>query len=260
MRATRSAVAALGLVAGTAAAGTAQTWYTRSTCAPGALRVCAAVSAASVQVGSQWQIRLKVWNIFDGTLANGLSHSLTAVGLYAAGWTGSTSLASATFYTATSTFAADQWSGGAGDIFNWGGGGGLSAKLARELDASGGTDGINQALVGCAVIDGVPPRQPTCFPGTPYLELVFNMSDEFDLATQNWYFRYHSQEVAGGGCSVRMDEQFGAADDLTPEEEAACLGATSVPEPVTIALLGSGLLGLGGVTRRRRRGVGSPAN
>ena len=87
---------ALGLLAGSSPAA-AQTWYNRSTCSPGGLKICAAISAASVQTGSQWQIRLKVWNLFDGTAANGLSYALTAVGLYAASWSGNASLSSATF-------------------------------------------------------------------------------------------------------------------------------------------------------------------
>jgi hypothetical protein len=241
------------------AAGTlqAQTWYNRTYCSPGGLKICAAISATSYQVGSQWKVGLRVWNLFDGSALNGVSYSLTAIGLYHTTFnypnSNQPTLADARIWTsATTWFSASDWSYSQGnDIANW------SNAVGAKLDLRGGSTGQNQALVGCAVVDGVPPREPTCYPTTPYLELTFDVaSNGFDLTSNGWYFRFHGQEVDGlTGCSLRVDEQYGV-QEMSAEQTDACTAVeitTTTPEPVSMILLASGLAGVGGARLMRRR-------
>ena len=78
------------------------------------------------------------------------------------------------------------------------------------------------------------------------------------------YARSHVQSFGDNGCSIKPDSRD-TGDHLVgtaAEADAAC-GTTfddggggtdsTVPEPFTMVLLGSGLLGLGGVKLRRRR-------
>lgn len=240
MKRFRVVLGGIGLVAAIAAQPAAAQTYgpIRSYCSPGSLRVCAAVSAASYQVGTSWRVSLKVWNLFGN---DGLSHTLTAIGLYNAGWSGTASLLGGSYVNGSTTTALSQWTAPANAIQTWGGG------FMAGIDLSARSTGINEGLVGCNVTAGVPPRLATCLP-TSYALLDFSTSQQFDLAS-TWDFRYHSQEVDGTGCSLRVDSQYGVQTDAATAAECGNV----VPEPITMVLLGSGLAGVGGAGLLRRR-------
>jgi len=79
-------------------------WLTRSPkpadaasyCSPSALQVCAAFTASTAQVAGVWHLYLHVWNVWDGTAANGLSHAITFAGI-GSSWSGTAVLVSARF-------------------------------------------------------------------------------------------------------------------------------------------------------------------
>ena len=240
MRKLRIVLGGMGLVAVVAAQPAAAQVFSpiRTACSPGALRVCAAVSAASYQVGTSWRVQLKVWNLYG---SDGLSYTLTAIGLYSAGWQGHASLLSGQYVTGSGSTALTKWGSPANDIKTWGGG------FMAGIDVSSGGQGIQEGLVGCNVTSGVPPRLTTCLP-TSYVLLDFSVNQEFSLAG-DWQFRYHAQEVAGTGCSLRVDSQYGVQQDAETAGECGSV----IPEPITMVLLGSGLAGVGGAGLIRRR-------
>lgn len=71
--------------------------------------------------------------------------------------------------------------------------------------------------------------------------------------------RVHIQSYSEDQCSVKLDSRLAVDDDgnLTDGFFSGddCRPSTSVPEPVSTLLLGSGLLGVGMVARRRRNGL-----
>jgi hypothetical protein len=70
-----------------------------------------------------------------------------------------------------------------------------------------------------------------------------NLADGFGI-------RAHIQDY--GNCSLRVDSETGLFGTWTDANIDEC-GTVTVPEPVSLFLLGSGLLGVGGVAMRRRR-------
>lgn len=209
-------------------------------CINDAFVVCASVR---VNVSATGNLTMQVWNLegmsFGGTPL-GVAHTMTAIGLYHTGaWAGTGTYNSAKYVTgAGGTDVTGFWSTrGASDISTLGG---VAVGLAT---GSRGNDGIN----GCTQLPGGT-KWLTCgsFPGSPYMEFKFQLSgwDKNTMSASEFELRWHSQQIGPNGAySLKCDT--GGYGGYGP--------CSQVPEPFTIALLGSGLMGVGGVGFIRRR-------
>ena len=213
-------------------------FYFDNYCVSGAFPVCASVRVFA----HENNLTLQVWNL-EGPLASGglgTPHTLTSVGLYHAGtaWTGTVVGFNSYYVTGGGATSLNSlWSQPASDI-------GTLAGI--DVEASAGASG-NDGIIGCTNPGGGD-KVATClsFPGTPYVQFDFSLSTSFAL--NDLELRWHSQQ-AGPDAERSLKCDTGGAGDY-PE-------CSVVPEPVTMALLATGLAGIGGAgfLRRRRRGL-----
>lgn len=98
------------------------------------------------------------------------------------------------------------------------------------------------------------------------LRIAFTSTDLAGYLGGGVYARAHIQDFGDSGCSIKPDSRD-TGDHLVgtaAEADAACgttytppggggSGDSTVPEPISMVLLGSGLLGIGGARLRRRR-------
>ena len=204
-------------------------------CISGAFPVC-----ASVRVFADGNnLTMQVWNL-EGVL--GTPHTITAVGLYHSGaaWTGDVNSFNAYYVTGGGTTnITNRWHEPSSDI---------GTLAGVDVEASTGSTG-NNGVIGCTNPGGGT-KWSTCgsFPGTPYVQFDFSLSNSFAL--NDLELRWHSQQVLdeNGQYENSLKCDTGGAGDY-PD-------CSVVPEPVTMALLATGLAGIGGAgfLRRRRRG------
>jgi len=209
-------------------------FYFDNYCVSGAFPVC-----ASVRVFADGNnLTLQVWNL-EGAL--GTPHTLTSVGLYHAGtaWSGTVNSFNSYYVTGGgATSLNGYWDQPAEDI-------GTLAGI--DVEASTNAHG-NSGIIGCTNPGGGT-KWSTClsFAGTPYVQFDFSLSNSFAL--NDLELRWHSKQTLdeNGDYENSLKCDTGGAGDY-PD-------CSVVPEPVTMALLATGLAGIGGagLVRRRRR-------
>jgi hypothetical protein len=110
------------------------------------------------------------------------------------------------------------------------------------LAGGGGIEIVAAASAISGINDGVP---------TGGWVLISFTSDNIDEHLATLYARAHIQGFGDNSCSLKPDSNLGVVDGVA-EVDARC-GTSTVPEPISMVLLGSGLLGIGGVGYRRRK-------
>ena len=235
----RAAIASIGIgVYAQPATAQTETFNFDNYCVMGSWQVCASVRLTSV--GNT--LTMQVWNL-EGMM--GQAHTMTSIGLYHSGsyfdwqrevssWNVRHYLTNTTYNTITNSWSEQR----ASDI---------ETLAGINLELSEGTQG-NRGIAGCTELPGGT-KWRTCnsFDNAPFVQFSFTFRNNQHFGLDNVELRWHSQQTgADQEGSVKCDT--GGAGDY-PD----CIPPTVVPEPATMVLLGTGMAGLAGVARRRRR-------
>jgi hypothetical protein len=223
------AAGALGLVLAASATQAQTTNYYNICDVSDGYRICA--SSQVIWNGST--LTMRIWNMegMGSTSLFGMAHTMTAVGLSVNGASQNQTKKSPMFTGFSVLFngqdVSQYWQVGANS---------LQLVLGGNT-TNGNAGGIN----GCTLLGGQNHLQ-TCgnYPNSPFLEFTFSgFNSSFAYSSFNT-FEYHSQQTGNNAGSMKV---YGGPNDPP----------AAVPEPVSMVLLGTGLLGLGAAKVRGRR-------
>jgi hypothetical protein len=178
-------------------------------------------------------VKLTVRNLQGQHIADNMAWSaLSAVRLYRPTVLGSTSGSSTPTLNGGATGTPSAWSWATAAAGTWGN--------LRFLGAAGSRIG------GC--VTGSGNGMWTC-PG----EVIFSMSTSelFDANEFNELYLTWAGSPNAGACTTDQTRSGGGVAQCDPQNTTVNTSVT--PEPITIALLGTGLFGIGGAHLRRRR-------
>lgn len=226
------ALAAGFLVPGTARAADPVSWDFGTICTAGSINACASIMVITEEIpGGGTQVTIKVVNMQGmATLDNTDGSLITKVGLTAPDIEGAVLQGVTAESPATATGnPSGYWTMLQGGQANIGGNG---------LEFSAGSQNTEGGILGCDPSNANPSNYfQTC--GGGVVVIRFTTTNTWSAADAQVAFK----AVSIGDQDLSLNCRTG--DDT-------CVPSTTVPEPATIVLLGSGLAALGVIRKRRR--------
>lgn len=239
---TAVAVALMGLPAGEARAD-----ILCAPSSPAGFHACADFTVAFDAVSRQLVVSVRNVDLFavdEGFNPAGWGYAVTGFGILSPSIAGPVSLVS----VATSGVVEVMTHMGQEPADDWA----FSSNIdGIVVQAGTSAAGVNGGIIGCYGEFGNTWFR-TCDGGVSNTGwVVFTFQTEmtsFDVASVEWGMR-----AQGNGVSYRCT----TTDTTNPDCVQFTTTPTTVPEPISMVLLGSGLLGIGGVNLRRRRRSGT---